>query len=593
MSSENHDSVSPLRDERGAVMVLGLFLALAAVAVIGALIGIGDAIIARDRAQEATDSAVFTNAVIHARGMNAIALINIVLMAFVMVYLTLSWLDLLVSSALFLIGVNNGINNCYIRYLSYAADITIPWCNVARVLERISKGLLKADKAIYDRFEKLAPPLFETQVWIAQLAPYLGTVSAADMAGEYGHLTLSFSASSFPGGGALRPLDGLNRLDKIPLFNSSPSRRPGADPANSEGDANFFQDKRIGLPVEAEAANNLCIRGARFAFDTLKGQLGKLESATGLPASNLFEGPLSRILYLQLQGVGEINKALFCTEKDADLGEALAFLKDRDFISSMFSIRGGPEKRKEALGKALKLAAPNNTAVRWLFYLGLWQWSGAKINEKFYLEPHEVWQLNWPDPHGRTAKIDQNGYYAGPKKVTAYAYNGNDWMQVWAFTPVSEPEHPLAERMVSLPSRLFNAAPGSRQLDAARPDSGMHVFIAQSEFYFDCAGYWQSSDCNKAAAATYQLRWKARLRRVHHPDVLVDLLEQFLDNGVAGTVFKRFSKSKLESLDKFLQSKTGSSWPGLQKLRERITGDIVKYTNGRLDSDTSSDAYLH
>jgi hypothetical protein len=290
--------------------------------------------------------------------------------------------------------------------------------------------------------------------------------------------------------------------------------------------------------------------------------------------------------------MSETNRALFCTEKDASLGKALGFLKDPKFVKSMFQIRGGYDQRKKALSQVLTVFLPNNTGVRWLMYLGLFQFSGAKINEKFYLEPHDVWKLNWPEPHTRTAKSDDDGYVAGPKRVSPYVYNGNDWLQIWAFTPVAAPESKLAEKLVSMPSRIFSATPGAKARARAREGGGTHMFLSQAEFYFDCDSVWQSSGCNSNAAATYQMRWKARLRRVHHPDVLVDLFELFLDNGLASTVFKRFTESKLDSLAKFL-NKESKFKSGAQTAIEALRNDITKYGNGKLDSDTSSDVYLH
>ena len=63
-------------DERGAIMVLGIFMCTCLVGILWYLAGIGDAIIYRERMQEASDAVAFSAAVIHARGMNLIVLIN-------------------------------------------------------------------------------------------------------------------------------------------------------------------------------------------------------------------------------------------------------------------------------------------------------------------------------------------------------------------------------------------------------------------------------------------------------------------------------------------------------------------------------------
>lgn len=70
-------SRSLARDGGGAVMVMGVFMAALMVGFIYYVKGIGDAILFRERMQDAADSAAFAGAAVHARGMNLIALINI------------------------------------------------------------------------------------------------------------------------------------------------------------------------------------------------------------------------------------------------------------------------------------------------------------------------------------------------------------------------------------------------------------------------------------------------------------------------------------------------------------------------------------
>jgi hypothetical protein len=64
------------RGERGAVMVVGAFMAIFLVGVLYTLAGIGEAAVFQERLQDAADDAVFSAAVIHARAMNTISLVN-------------------------------------------------------------------------------------------------------------------------------------------------------------------------------------------------------------------------------------------------------------------------------------------------------------------------------------------------------------------------------------------------------------------------------------------------------------------------------------------------------------------------------------
>jgi hypothetical protein len=47
--------------------------------------------------------------------------------------------------------------------------------------------------------------------------------------------------------------------------------------------------------------------------------------------------------------------------------------------------------------------------------------------------------------------------------------------------------------------------------------------VAQAEFYFDCEGKWGDNQCNGMDNASYSMRWRARLRRVHRPDIGAEL----------------------------------------------------------------------
>src|SRR5579871_5744799 len=66
-----------VRDTRGAIMVMGLFLCVLVAAGLWYLSGLGEAIVYRERTQEAADAVAFTIAAAHAKGMNVLVLINL------------------------------------------------------------------------------------------------------------------------------------------------------------------------------------------------------------------------------------------------------------------------------------------------------------------------------------------------------------------------------------------------------------------------------------------------------------------------------------------------------------------------------------
>lgn len=80
-SGTKRTNPSLLEDESGATMVMGIFMAAMLVGMIYYVWGIGGTVIHRERLQDAADTAAFGAAVVEARGMNLIALLNVIMLA--------------------------------------------------------------------------------------------------------------------------------------------------------------------------------------------------------------------------------------------------------------------------------------------------------------------------------------------------------------------------------------------------------------------------------------------------------------------------------------------------------------------------------
>ena len=87
-------------DQRGAVVIIGVFAALALTGSLWFMIGIGDAIAFRENVQEAVDAASFSSAVVHARSMNFIAAVNLIMIGVTTIYLILAIISDLFGVAL-------------------------------------------------------------------------------------------------------------------------------------------------------------------------------------------------------------------------------------------------------------------------------------------------------------------------------------------------------------------------------------------------------------------------------------------------------------------------------------------------------------
>lgn len=86
-------------------MLIGVFMAVFLAGALYYTIGMGDALLHRERMQDAADAAAFSAAIVHARGMNVIVLINIVMAALLAVIVALKLIEALTIAAMVLIAI--------------------------------------------------------------------------------------------------------------------------------------------------------------------------------------------------------------------------------------------------------------------------------------------------------------------------------------------------------------------------------------------------------------------------------------------------------------------------------------------------------
>jgi hypothetical protein len=116
------------RDERGAILILGVVMSVLLVGVLYYLEGIGAALIQRERMQDAADVAALSTAIGHARGMNLVVFINLVMGALVAILLALKVIEMLLSALLVILSA--------IAWFVPAAATQIPVVNAERTVAR-------------------------------------------------------------------------------------------------------------------------------------------------------------------------------------------------------------------------------------------------------------------------------------------------------------------------------------------------------------------------------------------------------------------------------------------------------------------------
>jgi hypothetical protein len=219
-------------DTRGAVMFIGVFFACFLIGILWFMIGIGDAIVFRERAQEAADASTFASAVIHAKGMNMIAFINVVLLAVVGVYLIMCIVvDALLALATALAGT---------WFFSWAA---IPLYNSAKAVDSLA--------AVYKAGMKpLVLGVTTVQTGTAYLAPWMGAAVGLKAGQEYGMTSIVLSPSMIPGAGAGKTLDAVSSY--LSKEGTAPPKPP-TDPSLASA-----ATARIGLPVKQQKLQETC-----------------------------------------------------------------------------------------------------------------------------------------------------------------------------------------------------------------------------------------------------------------------------------------------------------------------------------------------
>ena len=98
-------SPSLRKDDDGAIMVIGVFMAVFLVGMLYYLMGLGQTMLFRQRMQDAADATAFSGAVMNARGMNLMVLINLIMALLLAILIIIRALQILLGVALVIVTV--------------------------------------------------------------------------------------------------------------------------------------------------------------------------------------------------------------------------------------------------------------------------------------------------------------------------------------------------------------------------------------------------------------------------------------------------------------------------------------------------------
>jgi len=144
----------------------------------------------------------------------------------------------------------------------------------------------------------------------------------------------------------------------------------------------------------------------------------------------------------------------------------------------------------------------------------------------------------------------------GPHTIVEYANNGSDWMQVWSFVyGGNRPEQ--SDKKVAVAAMDSTGPTGGKtqtwqsNILSNTEDivsNGFSMYVAQSEFYYDCDKEWEDAECNDDySKSMFEMRWRARLRRVRGLSWKTDLFKYFT-GGSLGDNFNDYATKWLNGL---------------------------------------------
>jgi hypothetical protein len=526
-------------------MVLGIFFACMMIGWMWMLVGLGDAMIWRDRSQEAADAVTYSSAAIQAKGMNLISFLNDIMLVITFGYLIMAFLYNMLDIAHVIFGSTDdggciSPSSATVRKTDCDAIAALTSeIGIGDVLEMFCgqwKTVANLVKKGHDIVGKVLGP-YEKDV----MAPVLPVLSTLEDVAAYGAPWAGEAVGIYMG---TKYVDYGKKRFGIPV---SATLLPGkltpftvkytdcSEVEDTTGKCQKYQakDNREGLPVEIpdNGMSKLCSVAAKTVFSGFK----SLTSAIPI---------VGQIVGYILDGMADSIEGAYC-HKDST-GIAGGLVDDMTYaiqVLTFVQLGGGMDNNE---------TCPNNN---WGANSGGGGSGELGCGGPGTCEPYQIKTSGgdplWEDPE----KV------GGPHIVVDYASNGSDWMQVWSFVyGGNRSDIEKAEKKVAVAGMDSKGPTGGQTSpwgSVIPQDSeqvvglGFPMYVAQSEFYFDCSEIWKGDDCNADYnKASFEMRWRARLRRVRGLSWKNDLFNYF----TGGTLGDQFN----DAASKWLTGGTGT-----------------------------------
>lgn len=469
-------ATSRLGDERGAIMVMGVFMCACVVGCMWYVAGIGDALLLRERVQEAADAAAFSGAALHARGMNLIVLINLVMACIlgIRVALKVVQLTLVILGAIFLA----------LSWLGFGPLGTACMQGAAQLQNAIGQVNPYIDKAL--------KALSKAEIGMARVAPAAACAGATQVSNKYSPTVSNMFAC----------------VSVDVVANGLPLQEGTADRLCFEAGKAFgeLMTWAVPIPIPKEASGR---------FSDLMGKIVErggayfCEMGSGGGAPNLDDvlddAAKEDCDHKRKEKVDKLNADTAAWQKKCDEYSVLCY--EQDLRGEDYPYMEGDERRKpEEREELQKLLATRNASKE---DLDAFNYKKCKDDQKKNLS--DKVKASAGSSSGSSSGKDMT-----PKMVLPKWTNGLKDTQImsWGSADLSS--------LRFGPKGVKVAAQGRATPDMSPPVAAGFAF-AQAEYFYDCSGKWSGDDCNGNAerkdneGAMWHFKWRARLRRYNRP----------------------------------------------------------------------------
>lgn len=493
-------------DERGAILVMGIFMCACMVGILWYLAGIGDAIVYRQRMQEAADATAFSAAVLHARGMNFLVMLNLIMAC--------------------VLAVRVALKVAYV--VLNVLSIALAWIpGVGATLQGLARAANSARSAADPGIDAALQGLTAAERIIPRIVPPAAIIGSIQVGMKYRPLVENAAAGN--------PVTTLE-----------------------------------GLPVEDGSTDVLCyqagkavidiifgyIPGVRGVADYVSGPFGELVASGGDYFCGL--GGSSKPPNLDQFVSKQVNKGCRDEENklkrdlnaaesehqaacDAYRAPCATFSRAQQVLAKLTEAQ-----QKDLDEKELKVQAAQAELDR---FNGDQCRSEGKKKAKAQISD-------------ATSSSSNSSGKIFPRRVIQEWMNGVPNAQMLAVATGDTRflnRAPVGVKAGQWKSSGTITIPASAQFA-----------LAQAEYFYDCSGAWESNDCNgngkgvrQSELAMWNFRWRARLRRYNAPfEGVVPGVEQVAETLNMAVLAERVSRTN------FLKSATLQNAEQLAELSE-------------------------